>query len=194
MATKIALPITGDTEADQLLTADPFALLLGMMLDQQIAMETAFLGPYKLQARIGDAFSPAGIAAMDVEALAAAFSEKPAVHRFPASMAKRAHELCCHIVEHYDGDTAKIWRGLRSSEKLYDRIRALPGFGDEKSMIFLALLAKRFGRRPAGWEAFAGPFADDTPRSVADVATPEHLPVVRAWKKQQKAAGKSKQQ
>lgn len=187
------LAVTGDPEADQLVRDDPFALLLGMMLDQQIPMEWAFKGPIRLAERLGDRFSPAAIAEMDPDELEAAFKTKPALHRFPGSMAKRCGELARHIVEHYDGDAGAVWADVRSGKALYDRLRALPGYGDEKAKIFVAILAKRFGVAPRGWKAMAGPFADRQPRSVADIDGPDALAEVRVWKKNQKAAGKSKQ-
>ncbi len=187
------LAVTGDAEADQLLLDDPFSLLLAMMLDQQIPMEWAFKGPARLAERLGDRYSVAAIAAMEPDELEAVFKEKPALHRFPGSMARRCGELTRHIVEHYDGDAGAIWADVRSGKALYDRLRALPGYGDEKAKIFVAILAKRFGVAPRGWKAVAGPFADRQPRSVADIDGPDALAEVRAWKKNQKAAGKSKQ-
>ena len=187
------LAVTGDPVADQLVRDDPFALLLGMMLDQQIPMEWAFKGPIRLAERLGDRFSPAAIAEMDPDELEAAFKTKPALHRFPGSMAKRCGELARHIAEHYDGDAGAVWADVRSGKALYDRLRALPGYGDEKAKIFVAILAKRFGVAPRGWKAVAGPFADHQPRSVADIDGPDALAEVRTWKKNQKAAGKSKQ-
>lgn len=191
MAT-VSFPVTGDNEADALLADDPLALVIGMLLDQQVPMEWAFRSPNTLRSRLGEQFSAPAIAAMDPEDLVAVFCEKPALHRYPAAMARRVHELCTHITDHYDGDPAKIWSRIRSGEKLFERVRELPGYGQEKSQIFVALLAKRFGRRPEGWEKAAGPFSDDQPRSVADISSREAFADVRAWKKAQKAAGKSK--
>ncbi len=187
------LAVTGDHDADQLLIDDPFALLLAMMLDQQIPMEWAFKSPLRLKERIPDDFSPERLAALDPEKAEAAFKEKPALHRFPGSMARRAQELSRHLVDHYDGDTARVWTEAATGQDLLDRLKALPGYGDEKAKIFLAVLAKRFGVTPDGWEAAAGPFADPTPRTVADIDSPEALAEVRAWKKAQKAKGKTKQ-
>jgi len=189
---KVSFPITNDEDANAFLVADPLGLLIGMLLDQQVPMEWAFRSPYTLSRRLGERFNPTDIAAMDPEDLVAVFVEKPALHRYPAAMARRVHELCTHLVEHHDGDAAKVWTGARSGEAVYAAIRALPGFGEEKSQIFLALLAKRFGRRPAGWETCAGAFADDEPRSAADVSSKETFAEVRAWKKAQKAAKRSK--
>lgn len=184
-------PVTGDPVADRLLVDDPLALLVGMLLDQQVPMEWAFKGPATLQARLGGLDARA-IAAMSPDALDAVFREKPALHRFPSAMAKRTHALCEHLVEHYDGDPARIWRRARDPEVVYRRIRELPGYGEEKAQILLAILGKRLGRAPAGWEEYAGPFADPTPRSVADIDSREAFDRVRAWKKEQKAKGRSK--
>ena len=189
---KVSFPVTGDPEADQLLVADPLALVLGMLLDQQVPMEWAFRAPSTLASRLGDGFNATAIAALDPEELVAVFCTKPALHRYPAAMARRTHDLCVHLVDHYDGDPARLWKGVRSGATLFERINALPGYGTEKSQIFLALLAKRFGRRPAGWEEAAGPFADEQPRSVADISSRAAFADVRAWKKAQKAAGRTK--
>lgn len=189
---RVSFPVTGDADADALLVSDPFALVVGMLLDQQVPMEWAFRSPNTLKARLGERFDAVRIAAMDPEDLVAVFCEKPALHRYPAAMARRVHELSVHLVEHYGGDAAKVWKGARTGEQLLERVKALPGYGTEKSQIFVALLAKRFRKAPAGWEAVAGPFADEQPRSVADIASREAFAEVRAWKKAQKAAGKKK--
>jgi len=189
---KTAIPITGDDIADRLLQTDPLALLIGMLLDQQVPMEWAFRGPATLRDRLGGELGATRIAAMDVDDFVAICSEKPAIHRFPSSMGTRVHELCSFVVEHYDGDAGRIWKGVRSAEVLFGRLRELPGYGEEKSKIFLAILAKRLGKRPAGWEELAAPFSDDQPRSVADVSSPETLLQVREWKQAMKAAKKSK--
>jgi uncharacterized HhH-GPD family protein len=185
------VPVTGDAAADAFLVANPFALLLGMMLDQQVPMEWAFRGPSTLHERLGG-LDPAALAAMAPEAVEAAFKTKPAVHRFPGSMAKRAHALAQVIVDEYGGDTATVWTDAADGSDLHDRLRALPGFGEEKSKIFIALLAKRLGVKPAGWEDAARPYSDATPRSVADIDSPETLAQVRDWKRAQKAKGKTK--
>jgi uncharacterized HhH-GPD family protein len=189
---KVSFPVTNDDDANALLVADPLALVLGMLLDQQVPMEWAFRAPHTLSHRLGDRFNPTDIAAMDPEDLVAVFCEKPALHRYPAAMARRVHAVCEHIVERHKGDPANIWRRVRDGETLYARVRALPGFGEEKAKIFVALLAKRFAKRPEGWEQTAGAFADDQPRSVADISSREAFAEVRAWKKAQKAAKKSK--
>jgi len=187
------IPVTGDPEADRLLVESPLALLLGMLLDQQVPMEWAFMGPYTLKERLGGLVAGA-IAAMDPEALEAVFRSKPALHRYPASMAKRAHALCQVLVDEYGGDAANVWKDVAAGNELLARLRALPGFGEEKSKIFLALLGKQMGVRPEGWEAAAKPFSDATKRSVADIDSPEALAEVRTWKKAQKAKGKTKAQ
>jgi uncharacterized HhH-GPD family protein len=188
---RATFPVTGDDVADRLLVDDPLALLIGMLLDQQVPMEWAFRGPATLRERLGG-LDATVIAAMPPEALDEVFRTKPAVHRFPSAMAKRTHALCEHLVEHYDGDAARLWRGVEDPGIVYDRIRALPGYGEEKARILLAILGKRLGRAPAGWERFAGPFGDPEPRSVADIDSREAFERVRAWKKEQKAKGRSK--
>jgi len=185
-------PITGNPEDDQLLIDDPLALMLGMLLDQQVPMAWAFRGPARLRERLDGRLDAGEIAAMGPDAVAELFSRKPALHRFPGSMGKRAHALCEYLVEHHHGDAADVWEGAADAPDLFARVNALPGYGEEKSMIFIALLGKRFGRAPAGWEAVAGPFADDQPRSVADIGSPADLLDVRAWKKAKKAAGRQK--
>ena len=184
--------LTGDVAADQLLASDPNAVLLGMVLDQQVTMEKAFSGPAVIAERMGGTLDVAAIAAADPEEFARLCSTPPAVHRFPGSMSKRVRALSQAIVDDYAGDTERIWAEAADGADLFSRLRALPGFGDEKARIFVAVLAKRFDVRPDGWEAAAGPFADATPRSVADIDSPEGLVKVRAWKKAQKAKGLGK--
>lgn len=186
-------PVTGDPEADLLLVEDPLALLIGMLLDQQVPMEWAFKSPAVLRERLGGELNAVEIAAMSPEAVDAVFREKPALHRYPGAMGKRVHELCRHVVEHYLGDPASIWTTAATGAELYDRLRRLPGFGEEKSRIFIAVLAKRLGVTPAGWEEHAGVFADATPRSVADVDSPASLARVREFKQAMKAQKRDKQ-
>ena len=186
------MPITGNTDADQLLMSDPLALLIGMQLDQQVPMEWAFMGPYTLQNRLEGKLDATAIAAMPPEAVEELFRQKPAMHRYPASMAKRTYALCQYLVEHYDGDAEAVWRTADSGAELKKRLRALPGYGEEKAKIFMAILAKRLGVAPPGWEAAAAPFSDATPRSVADVDSAESLERVREFKKAMKAKGKGK--
>jgi len=188
----VCFPITNDDDANAFLVENPLALVIGMLLDQQVAMEWAFRAPYTLSQRLGERFNAVDIAAMDPEDLVEVFCEKPALHRYPAAMARRTHDLCVHIVEHHKGDPAKIWFRVKDGEDLYARVSALPGFGEEKSKIFVALLAKRFGKKPQGWAEAVSPFGDDQPRSAADVSSKERFSEVRAWKKAQKAAKKSK--
>ena len=168
------------------------ALLIGMLLDQQVPMEWAFKGPWSLRDRLGGELDAGAIAAMGQDAVVEVFCAKPALHRYPAVMARRTHELCQFLVDHYDGDAGKVWKGVRSGDELYRRLRELPGYGEEKAKIFLAILGKRLGIAPAGWEQVAAPFSDAERRSVADADTPEHLQEVRAWKKMMKAQKKSK--
>lgn len=183
-------PVTGDEEADSLLVADPLALLLGMMLDQQIPMEKAFLGPHLLTQRMGG-LDAATIASADPEDLLAHFRERPALHRFPKSMAERAQALCGALEEHHGGRAADVWEGAADGADLLARLRALPGFGEEKSRIFVALLAKRFGVRPDGWEEAAGGYADGSRLSVADIDSRDAFDRVRAWKREQKAKARA---
>jgi len=180
-------PVTGDDAADDLLVSDPLALLIGMLLDQQIPMEKAFAGPRVLVERTGAPLDAAAIAAADPQAFVALFQRTPAIHRYPKSMATRTQALCAHLVEHHGGRAAEVWEGAADGADLLGRLRALPGFGDEKARIFVALLAKRIDVRPEGWEAAAGPYADGTRLSVADVDSPAAFERVRAWKREQKA-------
>jgi len=189
---KPVLAVTGDPEADRLLVEDPLALLIGMLLDQQVPMEWAFRGPATLKERLGGTLDANAIASMSEDDVVAVFQAKPALHRFPGSMGKRAYALCRFLADEYDGDAAAVWTGAATGADLLARVEALPGFGEEKAKIFVALLAKRFGVRPEGWDAVAAPFSDAQPRSVADIDSAEALEQVRAWKKAQKAAGKSK--
>ena len=187
------LAVTGDEEADRLVNANPLALLTAMLLDQQITMEWAFMGPHRLRERLGVELAPGAVAALDPEEFAAAVAARPALHRFPAAMAERILRLCHHLVDRYNGDAAAVWTGATTGAELLDRIRNLPGYGDEKAKILVAVLGKRFGIRPDGWEAASAPFSDDQPRTVADIDSPEALSQVRAWKKAQKARGKTKE-
>lgn len=180
-------PVTGIEEADHLLVSDPLALLIGMLLDQQIPMEKAFHGPLILAERTGGALDAAALAALPPDELLAVFRGPPAIHRFPKSMGERTQALCAALVEHHGGRAEDVWEGAADGADLLRRLVALPGYGREKAQIFIALLAKRFGIRPEGWEEAAGPFADSTPRSVADIDSREAFDRVRAWKKQQKA-------
>jgi uncharacterized HhH-GPD family protein len=186
------LYITGDKAADGLLNKDGTALLIGMLLDQQVPMEWAFTGPATLRERLRH-LDARKIAAMDVDEFVAVCSDKPAIHRFPGAMGKRIHQVCTVLADEYDGKAANIWKDVDSGAELYRRLHALPGYGEEKAKIFVAILAKTQGVRPEGWQQAAGKFGDDAPRSVADIDGPESLAKVREWKKAQKAAKRDKQ-
>jgi uncharacterized HhH-GPD family protein len=187
-----AIPITGDAEADRLLVENPLALLIGMLLDQQVPMGWAFRGPFTLQERIGGSLDAKTIAAMGPDKVEAIFRDKPALHRYPGSMGQRTHALCAYVVEHYGGDAGAIWGDAPTGQEIYRRLRDLPGYGDEKAKIFLAILGKRLGQAAPGWEEAAAPFSDSTPRSVADVGDAESLERVREFKKARKAEKRGK--
>lgn len=182
----MAIHITDNPAADDLLTSNPFALLVGMMLDQQYPMEHAFMGPQKVIERLGS-FDPATIAAADPEEFATLCSTTPAIHRFPGSMAARLQELARIVTEEYDGDASRIWTDATDAKDLAKRLQALPGFGAQKVKIFVALVAKQLDVRPTGWERVAGDYALDGFRSVADVVDPSSLQKVRDHKKEIKA-------
>ena len=178
-------------QANKLLADEPLALLIGMLLDQQIPMEKAFTSPDVLRERLGGALDARTIADYDADALEEIFRRPPALHRFPAAMAKRVQTLTQILVERYDGDAAAVWRDARSGKELIERVGALPGFGEQKAKIFAALLGKQLGVRPRGWREATGEFGEDgTHRSVADVVDAASLEAVRAHKKQVKAAAK----
>jgi len=190
--TRPTLYLTGNSDADELLASDPNALLLGMVLDQQVPMEKAFSGPAVIAERMGGRLDVATIAAADPEEFAALCSRPPAVHRFPGSMAGRVQGVCRVLVESYGGDAANLWADVSSGVELRKRIAALPGFGAQKAGIFLALLGKQYGVQPEGWREAAGVFGEDGSRvSVADVVDEESLGQVRAAKKAAKAAAKA---
>ncbi len=183
----MAIHITGDEHADQVLTDSPFALLLGMLLDQQFPMERAFAGPAKVLDRFGT-LDPAAVAAAEPEQFASLCAEPPAVHRFPGSMAERIQAVAQIVVEQYDGEAERIWTEAGDAADLLSRMTALPGFGKQKSQIFVALLAKQLDVRPEGWESVVGDYSLEGHRSVADVVDAESLEKVRSHKKQEKAA------
>jgi uncharacterized HhH-GPD family protein len=189
MAT-MAIHITGDASADQVLTDSPFALLVGMMLDQQYPMEHAFRGPYKVLERFGS-IDPAAIAAADPEQFAALCSTPPAIHRFPGSMAARLQALARLVEEEYGGRTDRLWTEAATGKELLARVMELPGFGKQKAQIFVALLAKQLDVRPEGWEQAVGAYAEDGYRSVADVTDAVSLQKVREFKKDKKAAARA---
>jgi uncharacterized HhH-GPD family protein len=184
--------LTGDPAADELLATDPLALLIGMLLDQQVAMETAFLGPKKISDRMGG-FDVRTIADADPEAFAAMCATPPAVHRYPGSMAGRIQALCRFVADTYDGDPRRIWTdGDPDGREVLKRLKALPGYGDQKARIFLALLGKQFDVRPDGWREAAGAYGEEgSRRSIADVVDQRSLDEVRETKKQLKAAAKA---
>jgi uncharacterized HhH-GPD family protein len=186
----MSLHLAQDEAADALLSADPLALLIGMQLDQQFPMERAFGSPYLLAQRLGVDRLDAGLLAhADSAEIVRVFSERPALHRFPGSMAARVQALCQLIVEEYGGDAAAVWSGAGSGAQLLARIESLPGFGSQKARIFVALLGKQLGVRPDGWRAAAGAYGEEgTHRSVADVTGPDSLTAVREYKRNAKAA------
>ncbi|MDZ7910533.1 MAG: HhH-GPD-type base excision DNA repair protein [Rhodococcus sp. (in: high G+C Gram-positive bacteria)] len=186
------LHLVGDPEADALLAEDPFALLIGMLLDQQVPMESAFAGPKKLVDRLGD-LNVDTVADTDPEEFAALCAQTPAVHRFPGSMAKRIQGLAAFLVENYDGKPQEIWtRDDPDGAEVLKRLKALPGYGDQKARIFLALLGKQMGVTPDGWRTAAGAYGDDgARRSIADVVDEKSLLEVREFKKAAKAAAKN---
>ena len=184
----LQLHLVGDPAADQLLADEPLALLIGMLLDQQVPMETAFAGPKKLAERLGT-LDPDAIANADPEEFAAVVATKPAVHRFPGSMAKRIQALCAYLVAHYGGSAQAVWtKDDPDGKELLRRLKALPGYGDQKARIFVALLGKQFDIRPAGWREAAGAYGDHgARRSIADVTNEATRQEVRAFKKAAKA-------
>jgi uncharacterized HhH-GPD family protein len=182
------LHLTGNDDADRLLSENPSALLIGMTLDQQVPMEKAFSGPAVIAERMGGTFDVAKIAAMDVDDFVAICSERPAIHRFPGAMGKRVHAVCRALVEEYDGDAANLWADVADGAELKKRVAALPGFGDQKASIFVALLGKQRGVTPPGWREAAGRYGEDGVfRSVADIVDPSSLSKVRQTKKEEKA-------
>ncbi|MEU6775260.1 HhH-GPD-type base excision DNA repair protein [Streptomyces sp. NPDC046759] len=192
----VTLHLAQDPEADALLGRSPLAALVGMLLDQQVPMEWAFKGPRTIADRLGAGaagdLDAHDIAAMEPEAFAALLSEKPAVHRYPGSMAKRIQQLCQYLAEHYDGDAEAVWRGVQTGPELLKRLEELPGFGKQKAQIFLALLGKQLGVTPKGWREAAGAYGEPKSfRSVADITGPQSLAKVRAHKQEMKAAAKS---
>ncbi|ANW19137.1 HhH-GPD-type base excision DNA repair protein [Streptomyces clavuligerus] len=182
-------------EADELLGRSPLAALVGMLLDQQVPMEWAFSGPYTIARRMGhDDLDAAAIAAYDPEGFAGLLKEKPAVHRYPGSMAQRVQQLCRYLVDEYGGDAAAVWRDAADGAELLARLKALPGFGEQKARIFLALLGKQYGVRPKGWREAAGAYGEQgSYRSAADITGPESLAKVRAYKQAQKQELKKQQ-
>ncbi len=191
MASPETLALSGHPEADRLLAQDPLALLIGMVLDQQIPLERAFRSPYDLTQRLGRDLDAADIASRDPEVLAKVFAEPPALHRFPGSMAKRVQELCRKLVDDYNGEADSVWKTAKNGEELRRRIRDLPGFGEQKAKIFVALLGKQLGVEPRGWRDAAGEYGKaGTYLSVADIVDPNSLLEVRAYKQSMKKKAK----
>jgi len=188
----MTLWLAQDAAADELLSTDPFALLMGMLLDQQVPLERAFGAPYQLRERLGGTLDVAAVAGYDTDTLVAVFSRPPALHRFPGAMAQRVQALARLILDRYDGDAGAVWRTAVSGKELVKRLQGLPGFGAQKAQIFVALLGKQLGVRPDGWREAAGPFgADGVYRSVADISDHASLDKVRTYKKEMKAAAKA---
>jgi uncharacterized HhH-GPD family protein len=187
----LSLPI--DAEANALLQRSPLALLIGMVLDQQIPLEKAFSSPYVLQQRLGHDLDVTELADYDPEALTEIFGQRPALHRFPKAMAARVQAVCRIIVERYDADPAGVWADAQDGRELLKRVGALPGFGKQKAQIFIALLGKQYGIRPKGWREAAGAYGDERSHaSVADIVDEKSLLLVREHKQRMKAAAKAK--
>jgi uncharacterized HhH-GPD family protein len=189
----MTLCIAQDPAADALLDRDPFALLVGMLLDQQYPMEHAFRGPQKLVERLGlERLDPSVVAGYDPEAFADLAATPPAIHRYGRSMAGRVQQLAQAVLDDYEGDASRIWTTAKTGHELHGRLRALPGWGEMKASIFTALLGKQLGVQPKGWREAAGSYAEKgSTRSVADVTGPGSLAAVRAFKKEAKAAAKA---
>ena len=184
--------ITGDQQADALLASDPNALLIGMVLDQQVTMEKAFAGPAVIAQRMGGRLDVVAIAEADPDAFGAICAERPAVHRFPGAMAKRIQAVCQVLTAGYGGNAENLWTGVASGSDLLERIAALPGFGAQKAAIFVALLGKQYGVQPTGWREAAGAYGEEgARRSVADVVDDESLAQVRVTKRAAKAAARA---
>ncbi|MER6671967.1 HhH-GPD-type base excision DNA repair protein [Streptomyces sp. NPDC000983] len=189
----VTLHLAQEPEADELLGRSPLAALVGMLLDQQVPMEWAFKGPRTIADRLGaDDLDAHDIAVQDPEVFSALLAQKPAVHRYPGSMAKRVQQLCQYLVDHYDGNAELVWKGVPDGRELLRRLEGLPGFGKQKAQIFLALLGKQLGVAPKGWREAAGAYGERRSfRSVADITGPESLAKVRAHKQEMKAAAKA---
>ena len=187
-----SLHLAQDRAADELLTSDPFALLMGMLLDQQFPLERAFAAPWLLTTRLpGGRLDVRELADYDPEALVKLMAGPPALHRYPAAMAGRIQALCRQLIDHWDGDAAALWTTAPDGAELLRRLRVLPGFGEQKARIFVALLGKRLGVRPDGWREAAGPYGQEgSYRSAADVTDADSLARVRAFKQAAKQAAK----
>jgi uncharacterized HhH-GPD family protein len=186
------LCLAQETDADALLTESPLALLIGMVLDQQVPLEWAFRAPKELSRRLEAPLDAKALAGMDPEKLTTLFAAKPSLHRYPASMAKRVQAMAVELAERYGGDAANVWKDAGSGKELLDRVKALPGFGDQKARIFVALLGKQFGVRPDGWVDASAPYGEaGSFRSVADIVDEASLLKVREYKTAMKVAAKS---
>jgi len=189
----VELHLSQNPQADKVISKNPYALLVGMLLDQQVMIEVAFSAPAELERRLGKKIDPPTIAGMDPDELAAVFSERPALHRYPGSMARRVHELSSVLVEEYAGKADRVWRGVSSGPELVARLHALPGFGEQKAKIFAALLGKQLGVHPDGWKDATSPYGEDGSfRSVADIVDRDTLDRVRAFKQDMKAQARAK--
>ena len=188
------LYLAQEPAADELLQHDPLSLLTAMLLDQQIPLEKAFVGPYRLAERLHvDRLDAGMIAEYDPEAFAKIFATPPAIHRFPGSMAERTQKLCRSVVDRYGGDASAIWTGAKDGKDLFKRLGDLPGFGTMKAQIFVALLGKQFGVHPEGWREAAGVYGEEgSLRSVADIVDQTSLTKVREFKKEMKANAKAR--
>jgi uncharacterized HhH-GPD family protein len=186
----LSLPV--EPAANELLSRSPLALLIAMLLDQQVPLEKAFSSPYQLTVRLGHEPTAQELAGYDADALAAVFAERPALHRFPRAMAARVQELARQLIERYDGDAEQVWATADSGDELRARLAELAGFGTYKAQITMALLGKQLGVQPPGWREAAGPFGHEGSHvSVADIVDEDSLARVRAYKKQQKATAKT---
>jgi uncharacterized HhH-GPD family protein len=188
----LSLHISQDDTADEVVSKDPLALLIAMVLDQQIPLERAFSSPRDLRDRLGGRLDAAQIASLAPDRLATVFAQRPALHRFPAANAERVQKLCQVLLDEYAGKAERVWEAATTGAELLRRVRALPGFGEQKAKIFVALLGKQLGARPPGWEEASRPFSEPgSYLSVADITGPESLARVRAHKAQVKAAAKA---
>ena len=188
----MAMWLSGDEDADRLLGESNLALTIGMVLDQQVPFERAFSAPYELQQRLGAKLTAKRLAEMDPDELREVFSRRHALHRFPGSMAERVQRLCQVVVDEWDGKVERVWETATTGEELYGRLKVLPGFGDYKARVFVALLAKQLGCRPKGWREASEPYGEPgTTMSVADISSKKTLDAVRAYKREKRAAAKA---